>query len=78
MANVPASIIAEELRKLHVTEDEDLPEEWRQTMNALLSKVATAILNAETRMLDEETERLNKDTKKMRTRFLNDHAVGSH
>lgn len=73
-----AKIIAEELRKLHVTEEDDVSEVWRHTMNALLSKVASAILNAETRMLNEETDRLNKDTAKRQTNFLRDHAVGNH
>lgn len=73
-----AKLIAEELRKVHVTEDEDLPEEWRHAMNALLSKIETAVVSAETRMLVEETERLKIETAERQINFIETHAVGNH
>lgn len=73
-----ANLLAEELSALHLTEDDDLPEEWRHMMNALLSRVETAVNRAATRMYQVETREIKKDTHERQLKFLKDHAVGSH
>ncbi len=75
---VSAKIFGEELNKLHVTEDEGLPDEWRHTINAILSKVASAAFSAETQEINEEMERVKQETSERQIKFLKDHAVGSH
>lgn len=77
MVNVPAKIISEELKALHLTEEEMASDEGRHLVNIVLSKVATAILNAETRMLNEDTKRIKGENENLQLKFL-DHAVGSH
>lgn len=78
MKTASAKIIAEELLAMHVSEDEGLPDEWRFTINGILSKVAAAILNAETRVINAENERLKKETAEAQTAFLEKHSVGNH
>ena len=73
-----ANLLTEELRAVHLTEDDDLPEEWRHMMNALLSRVETAVTRATTRMLQLETKEIENGTHERQLRLLKDHAVGSH